>query len=115
MNRPAKFRIYKDVICLETDTPQNVGARFWDQGFGLAFTPVNIREITKVRYGIVRGSGDTAGRRVLAANVQGQWIAINMPRSDIPALQQRGFWPQDITPPYDSVHYTQLPHTLHSI
>lgn len=109
LNANAKFKIYQDIVCLEMDTPQNIGAKYWDQGYGLAYTPVHLREIKKVRYGIVRGMGESAGRRVLAAWYQGRWVAINLPRSDVPSLKLRNLFPQDLPEPYTQVFYTPLP------
>ena len=104
MARHPKFRIYKDIICLETDSPE--GGRYWDLGRGLVFRSYHVSQITRVRHGILSGTS----REVLAAHVEGQWVAINLPRSDIPSLQERGLMPSDMLLPYDEVEkYTPRP------
>lgn len=95
MSHP-KFRIYQGIACLETPSP--TGHRWWDQGLRLAYTPYPIARITRVQYGTLQGSG----RMVLAAWLEAEqaWVAINLPRSDILALQAAGLYPSTMPQPY---------------
>lgn len=104
MARYPKFRIYKDVVCLEIESRE--GARYWDVGHGLDFRPCHISRITRVRHGVLSGTP----REVVAADIDGQWVVINLPRSDIPALAERGLIPADMLLPFDTVEkYTPKP------
>jgi len=106
--RPAKFKIYQHVVCLEMKSP--IGGKFWHQGLQLGYTPVLLRHLRRVKYGLLQGSGTDAGRWVLATWYENQWVAINLPRSDIAGLQQAGLWPQNLATPYDTLAaYTPLP------
>lgn len=106
--RHAKFKIYADIVCLEMESP--VGGKFWGQGLRLGYTPVWVRDIQRVKYGLLQGSGHDAGRWVLAAWYDTQWVAINLPRSDIAGLQRARLWPAGTPLPYDTLTaYTPLP------
>ncbi len=107
----AKFKIYKNIICLETASP--TGSKWWDQGYALDFAPLLIQHITHMRHGRL---SDT-GRQVIAARIiinnQGKWVAINPPRSDIFALIERDLWPEEMPKPYDIVpEYSPFPEPL---
>lgn len=98
------FRIYEGMACLELESRD--GGKWWDQGMSLGYTAVPIRHIPKVRYGMIMGEG----RYVLAAFWEGQWVAINLPRSDVFALKAKGLWPDGLAAPYDTIdHYTPPP------
>ncbi len=104
MGKPL-FRIYKDIVCVETESPH--GRKWWDHGHGLAFMPIHIDQIHKAQFGRLKQSG----RRVIAAKVGFDWVAVNTPRSDVAALQRRGLWPEGWEPPYTEVVYTPWPDT----
>ena len=100
-----KFRIYQGIACLETTSPPSVhGGWWWDQGYQLGYRPYPIRNIRRIRVGILQGTG----REVIAVDVHGQWIALNPARSDIPALTAAGIWPPHMAKPYT------LPPAYHS-
>ena len=110
-----KFKIYKGVICLEM--PSRTGGIWWYQGMGLGFTPWKIEGITQIKYTRLHGAGHTAGRETMVAHIPiagvMQWVAVNLPRSDIPALKQRGLWHESIEAPYDSVaQYADYPESI---
>jgi hypothetical protein len=105
--RPAQFRIYKDVVCLEDYDPR--GHLWWDLGVSLQFRPYRIKDVPCWRYGQIVGSN----RRVLMAEVEGRLIAVNPPRSDVLTLQALGLWPTDLSLPFDMCEYTPYPEKLH--
>lgn len=110
-----KFKIYKDVICLEM--PSRTGGAWWYQGMGLGFTPWKIEGINSAKYTRLHGSGHVAGRETLVVQIPiagvMQWVAVNLPRSDIPALKRRGFWDNAMQAPYDEAPpYADYPESL---
>lgn len=108
MQKKPLFKIYKGIVCLEDYAPD--GGKWWDVGYGLAFRPYKITDIRQVRYGRLQGSGSTAGRQVLAAMVDGGWVAINLPRSDVPSLKAAKLWPPELVAPYERVErYSEWP------
>lgn len=96
ITRYPQFRVYRNIICLEMEHPQGrvVGNKWWDQGFELNFTPYDIHRVEGVRFGLIQGST----REVLAARIKEQtgWVVINLARSDLPAMADKGFL--DVTP-----------------
>lgn len=99
-----KVKVYKDIICLETYTPEGVG--WWYAGGNLAFTPVHIRDIPQVKYVTLQGTR----RPVLVVVLPKQgMVAINLPRSDTNALQACGLWHPSIQPPYANITYSPTP------
>jgi hypothetical protein len=99
-----KFRIYKGVVCLEA--PSTEGRKWWDQGYGLGYTPYPIDRIYRMRHGFAR----EGGREILAVDVEGQWVALNPPRSDVPTLVECNLWPQTMPRPFEEVQaYTPWP------
>lgn len=110
MNQP-KFRIYANIVCLEMAC--STGHLWWDQGYGLGYTPFKANLITQVRYGKLRESP----RHVLAARImlegRARWVAVNLPRSDIPALEKYKIWPEVTPKPYTAKPvYTSWPEAL---
>ena len=75
------------------------GGKWWDVGYGLGYAPYEIQHVQQIRYGRLR----EGNRAVLAAKVEGQWVAVNLPRSDVPGLQKAGLWPQGVQAPYEQV------------
>ncbi|MFZ2586788.1 MAG: hypothetical protein WAZ18_01495 [Alphaproteobacteria bacterium] len=108
--KEANFKIYQGVICLELQTPE--GRHWWAQGYGLGFAPCRLEAVAGFRAGLLE---DTR-RRVLAARVevegQMRWVAVNAPRSDIPALEALGVWPAAWPKPYETVTYAPWPRPL---
>lgn len=107
----ARFKIYKDILCVELRTPY--ARHWWAQGYGLGFSPLPLAAVSEVRLGTLEGNG----RRVLAVRtrVDGEmaWVAVNLPRSDVAALQARGWWPEGWPPPYEMPPvYSALPQHL---
>ncbi len=102
----AKFRIYKNIVCLETYAP--TGHLWWDLGVDLHYKPVPITRIKRWRSGIVDGTR----RHVLMALDGHQWVAVNLPRSDIPTLQALNRWPPSLKPPFSSCTYSEHPEKL---
>lgn len=92
---------------METRTPH--GRLWWDQGFDLGLSPIRIDRITQVRSGTLQMSR----RKVLTVLVDGEWVAVNAPRSDVPALLEKGWWPESWPVPFDTVEaYTPWPEAL---
>ena len=107
----AKFRIYQGIICLEM--PSRTGHLWWDQGYQLGYTPYPAIQVDRVQYGVLHGNR----RPVLAAQITTaggrQWVAVNLPRSDVFALKQRGLWHADMVAPYnEKPNYTPWPEKL---
>lgn len=106
----AKFNIYKGVLAVELQTPR--GRLWWAQGYQLGYTPVRLDKVAGIRAGLLEESR----RRVLAVRIPVDgtmaWVAINAPRSDVPALVAAGVWPEGWVKPYEEVVYTGWPEEL---
>ena len=73
-------------------------------GVDLAYTPYRIDKITKVKVGKLSNSP----RTVMAVDTPDGWVAVNLPRSDVPTLQKLGIWNTALTVPYEGVKvYTE--------
>jgi hypothetical protein len=102
-----KFRIYEGILCLEMYAKN--GGKWWDQGYGLGYMPYPIVKVRRIRHGFVR----EGAREVLAVDVDGQWVAMNPPRSDVPTLVAWGLWPETMPKPFEGVEvYTPWPENI---
>jgi hypothetical protein len=102
-----KLKVYPDIICLEMDSPEGIG--WWYSGVSLAFTPINVRHIRKVKYVILEGTRKPLLVVMLPIDGQERMAAINLPRSDTNALKEKGMWHPDIKAPYSEIIYTPTP------
>ena len=102
------FAIYRGIICLEMKG-YGSSIRLWDCGFGLNYFPCHIDKIQSTSLRRL-----TNGRKILATYVVGYgWVAINLPRSDVPALPNKGLVPKEIKLPYTAVkEYSKLPEKI---
>lgn len=98
----ANFKIYQGILCLETDTVQGQkghGSKWWDWGFELSYTPYRIDKISQIKVGKLSNSP----RVVMAVETPDGWVAVNLPRSDIPTMQKFGLWSDVLDAPYEGV------------
>lgn len=97
MTNHPKFKIYKNILCLET--PSDDGGKWWYQSGTLAYTALPVYEVQHYRIGQLQGSS----RYVLAVAYNGEWVAVNLPRSDVPALKAAGLWRETLPTPYEKI------------
>lgn len=79
--------MYKDIICLEIRTPH--GGKWWWQSGSLAYTPCHIGLVREVKHASVTGKGNMI---TVPVHIDGRTVlvAVNVPRSDIAALERYG-------------------------
>lgn len=81
------LKVYKDIICLEIHTPH--GGKWWWQSGNLAYTPCHISLVREVQ-----STATTHKGKVLAVpvriNGRTVLVAVNVPRSDMAALEHYG-------------------------
>lgn len=104
----SKQKIYKGVACLEATAPG--GERWWYQPGKLAYAPIRIDDIKRIV------AGRVGVKRVLAVPVQ--WgsrrtmVALNLPRTDLWALRERGLLPASYKLPEQPPAYNKWPEEL---
>ena len=103
----SRLPIYEGILCLEVYTPN--GRKWWDQGYDLGYTPYKITDVKKAKFGRLEG-----GRYVVAVEIENHgWVAVNPPRSDVPAMEKAGLWPGKLAKPYTEVSaYKSWPDSL---
>lgn len=102
-----KAKVYKGVACLEINSPD--GGKWWYQGGTLAYTPVLISEMSKLRYAVVQGSRKEVLAAPLRIGNQEHLVVLNLPRTDIIELQARGLWPSGLQAPHQTTQYAPWP------
>ncbi len=102
-----KVKIYKDIICLEMQSPESVG--WWYTGTNLAYTPIHVSEIRRIKRVILEGNRKRVIVAIIKVKGEERMAAINLVRSDTNALKLRKLWFEDIQQPYQNIIYSPLP------
>lgn len=105
-----KMKIYKGVLCLEIAS--RVGAKWWYQTPGLAFTPFALSDVPNITQGRIVGTQRHIAALNLMVSGQKRLVAINLPRSDIGGMMRRGLWDDDFPHPgfnIENITYTPWP------
>lgn len=102
-----KLKVYPNIVCLEMYSPE--GSGWWYSGGNLAFTPIHVKDIRKVRYVILEGTRKPLLVVILNIHGQERMSAINLVRSDTNALKERGLWHPNVKAPYSEIVYTPVP------
>ena len=101
-------KIYRGVACVEATVPG--GGLWWYQPGKLSYAPIRIDGIKRIV------SGRIGTKRVLAVPVE--WgarrtmIALNLPRTDLWTLKERGLLPENYKLPEKPPTYTPWPEDL---
>lgn len=103
----SNVKIYKGIICLEI--PSENGPKWWPQGGRLHYTPIKVQDIRQLVQGTVPGEGRKIWAVPLEVQGKSSLVAINIPRSDLWALQQARLLPSDLPLPPGSPTYETWP------
>lgn len=106
----AQTKIYKDIICLEVISAN--GPKWWYQGYSMSYSPFPLKNIRQIAKGRLKQGNRLVYTTAIDIAGKPRVVAINMQRSDVWGMINRGLIPANTPLPRAQANYSQNPEKI---